>query len=285
MTTLLLSLLAGAAIWLVFDGLTRGRTPGAAGRRPSAVRDWLNRAGLHDVSARDFVLFSLGAGVVAGVVAQVMLDMPAASAGAAAIGAAAPFAWYRRRQGRRRAAVQSALADAIERMRDSIRSGLTVQEAFAGLARTGPEALRAEFATLSRQARLEGFQAAMTQTRDRLADPLFDVVATSLLLNDRVGGRNVTQVLDRLAQSTRAELRVQEEIRAYQAKSVLSARVIAALPLVVLVIIRKINPAYLDVYGTPEGQVVLAGCFVAILAGYLMMLRITRLASDRRVLR
>ena len=52
-------------------------------------------------------------------------------------------------------------------------------------------------------------------------------------------------MLDRLAHATREQLRVQEELRAYQARDVLSARIVAAVPLVVLVVIRQINPAYL----------------------------------------
>jgi hypothetical protein len=42
------------------------------------------------------------------------------------------------RHDRRRAALQAALADAIAQLRDAIRSGLSVQEAFVALARSGP---------------------------------------------------------------------------------------------------------------------------------------------------
>ena len=52
--------------------------------------------------------------------------------------------------------------------------------------------------------------------RDRLADPVFDVVACALAINDRLGGRQVSQVLDRLADATRAQLRIQHEVRAQQ---------------------------------------------------------------------
>ena len=152
------------------------------------------------------------------------------------------------------------------------------------LARTGPEALRQEFATLTREARLLGFDGALTSMRDRLADPVFDVVAASLVLNDRLGGRNVSQVLDRLAQATRAELRVQQEIRAYQAKNILSAQIVAAVPLVVLIAIRAINPSYLQLFDGWVGQLLLGGCVVSTALGYAGMLWVTRLPGERRVL-
>jgi len=137
---------------------------------------------------------------------------------------------------------------------------------------------------LAREIRLLGFEPAMTAMRERLADPVYDVVAASLLLNDRLGGRNVSQVLDRLAQATRAELRVQQELRAYQAKNVVSAQIVAAVPLVVLVAIRAVNPAYLALFDGVPGQLLLAGCATSVAVGYAGMLWITRLPGEQRVL-
>ena len=79
-------------------------------------------------------------------------------------------------------------------------------EALAGLAHSGPPALRPEFARLVREARLDGFGPAVQAMRDRLADPVVDLVAAGLALNDRLGGRNVSQVLDRLAHATRVAI-------------------------------------------------------------------------------
>src|SRR5262249_10899006 len=152
---------------------------------------------------------------------------------------------------------QDALVDAIEQLRDAIRTGLSVPEALSGLARTGPELLRSEFGTLSRDARLLGFEDALLVMRDRLAAPGFDVVACSLSINDRLGGRYVSQVLDRLADSARAQLRVEQEVRAHQARTVLSARIVAAAPLIALVGLRATNPRYLDIFNSVVGQAVL----------------------------
>src|SRR2546426_8742687 len=45
----------------------------------------------------------------------------------------------------------------------------------------------------------------MLGMRERMADPVFDVVAATLLLRDRLGGRNLSATLDELAQATRSE--------------------------------------------------------------------------------
>src|SRR5262249_53339861 len=140
------------------------------------------------------------------------------------------------------------------------------------------------FARLVREMRLVGFEPALTAMRERLADPVFDIVAASLLLNDRLGGRNVSQVLDRLAHATRAQHRIQQELQAYQARNVLSAGFVAAGPLVVLIAIRKVTPDYLTVFNDWWGQLVLAGCVVSVAVGYAGMLWTTRLPGEPRVL-
>jgi tight adherence protein B len=292
---LLLSVMMGAGVLLLYEGLTNPRPEedapatgaGDSGGRLAGLRDmreFLARAGLHDVTPRDFLLFSGATCLAAGLATQVLLGWGVVSMLAAALGLAAPFAYYVHRHDRRRAALQEALADAIAQLRDSIRTGLSVQDAFVGLARNGPEALRPELARLVRQMRLDGFGPALAAMRGRLSDPVFDVVAESLALNDRLGGRNVSRVLDRLAHATREQLRIREEIRATQARNVLAARMVAAVPLVLLVAIRRVNPAYLAVFDGALGQLLLAGCLASTALGYAAMLWITRLPDERRVL-
>jgi tight adherence protein B len=285
MIPLLLSVTFGTAIYLLYEGLTSPRPALPLAHRRRTMADFLVRAGVHDVTPKQFVAASLGGGLLVGLAAQVFLGWGLFSLLAAGLGAILPFAYYTQRHDRRRAAVQGALADAVGQLRDGIRSGLSVHDACAGLARSGPETLRPEFASLVRESRLVGFEPAVAAMRDRLADPLFDVVAVSLVLNDRLGGRNVSQVLDRLAAATRAQLRVQDELRALQARNVLSARIIAAVPLFVLVGIRQVNPGYLALFDDWSGQMLLAGCLVSVAFGYAGMRWMTRLPADRRVLR
>ena len=291
MIPLVLSLLLGAGVLLLYEGLTDPHPAGEA--RPEWLRragvehrvaPFLTRAGLVDVTPRGFLLFSLGSGVAAGALSEFFLGWGVVAALASGLGLVAPFAYYVHRHDRRRAAVQASLADAIGQLRDSIRTGLSVQEALIGLSRNGPVALRPEFARLLRETHLDGFEKALQAMRDRMADSVFDLVAAGLALNDRLGGRNVSQVLDRLAHATRAQLRIEGEVRAYQARNVHSARVVAAIPLLLLVAIRRVNPAYVAIFDGGWGQVLLAGCVVSIALGYAGMVWLTRLPGEQRVL-
>jgi tight adherence protein B len=131
---------------------------------------------------------------------------------------------------------------------------------------------------------LKGLVPALESFRERLADPLADQIVGALVLNDRVGGKQVGAVLDRLAEATRAELAVEQEAKARQGQVVLSARVVALVPAVVLVGLRLMAPTFTSVYDGPAGQIVLVGCFLWVLIGYAAMLWMGRLPHDRRVL-
>lgn len=284
MVALLLSLAFALGIGLLYDGLTRPRQSETDVVRFRRVREFLVQAGLRDVSPRDFLLFSVGSGLGLGLLAQIVLGWPLVSVLAFGLGLGAPLAYYMHRRDRRRAVIQEALVEGIAQLRDMIRTGQSVGEALTALAQVGPEPLRPELAILAREMRLVGFEPALLALRERLADPVWDTCCAALLLNDRLGGRNVSQVLDSLAQATRAQLRVQQELHAYQARNVLSARIVAAVPLVVLTAIRALNPRYLAVFSDLSGQLLLAGCVVSIALGYLAMLWLSRLPGEERVL-
>jgi tight adherence protein B len=119
----------------------------------------------------------------------------------------------------------------------------------------------------------------------RLADPLADVLAATLALNHRLGGRNLSEVLDDLAGAIHAEAHTLREVRARQAQQRLSARLVAAAaPLVILLAIRQTNPAYLAPFDTPTGQAVLAVALGLIVIGYGAMVRLARPPAGTRLL-
>ena len=280
-----LSLVFGAGIWLVYEGLTNPQAERAERDWLRPLREFLNRAGLHDVTPRDFLVFSLGAGLACGLAAQLALDWPFVSPLAGLLGAGLPYAYYAHRHERRRAEFQTALADAVGQLRAGIATGLSVSEALTGLARTGPQSLRPHFATLARELRLGGFEEAVWQLRERIADPLLDVVGATLILNDQLGGQNISQVLDRLVSATRGQLRVEQEIRACQAHNIAAANVVAGIPLGLMVGLRILNPSYLEAFSRGTGALMLLGSLVSIAVGYAAMRRLARLPGEPRVLR
>jgi tight adherence protein B len=277
-----------SGIALAFDGLTApaSRPSAFAGRRTwlSSAEDSLRHSGLEGVSVRSFVLTSCASGLVVAIAAQVILGWPAVTVAAAALGTLAPLSYFGPRRERRRAAMQVALVEMTAQLRAAIQGGLSVQQALVELAQTAPEALRPDLARLVLDLRLKGLVPALGDLRDGLADPLCDQLVAALILNDRVGGRQVGPVLDRLAQATRASLAVVEEAKARQSQAVISARVVALVPAVALVGLRVIAPNFMSVYDEPLGQLVLVACVLWVLIGYGAMRCLGRLPETPRVL-
>lgn len=282
---LILTLTFAAGLLIAFLSATARWAPVREGQpRPSPLRAFLDRNGATHLSVRDLVLISAAAGMALALATQLALGWPMVSVAAVLLGLTLP-AWYlTNRHQRDRTAVQSALADAVDSLRSAVRSGMSVEEALASLARNGPEVLRPALTDLARDLRVSGFEEAVRRTRERLADPVFDTVAAALLMSHRVGGRNLSTVLEALSRSVRQTLQVEQELRAHQAKNVLSARIIAVLPLALILIVRGLNPTYLDVFSSATGQAILALCLLSVAIGYTGMLRATRLPGEERVL-
>jgi tight adherence protein B len=285
---LVLSLTLAAGVLLVYLSLTPGRKSGERAPSGRSLTDRLEesiRAAGIGISASDFVLLSFGTGAGLAVVGQLMLGWPIVTIVAFLIGLALPSWYLHQRQESLRSVLQAGLAETVDSLRAAVRAGISIEEGLASLARSGPVALRPALTELARDMRLSGFEEAEQRTQDRLADPIFDTVAAALLMSHRVGGRNLSTVLEGLSRSVRQAVQVEREVRAEQAKNVLSARIIAALPIFLILVIRGMNPAYLDVFSTPTGQGILALCLLSTIVGYAGMLWATRLPGNERVLR
>lgn len=282
---LILSLTFAVGLLLVFLSATTRWAPVLEERpRPSTLRAFLDRNGAGQVGVRDFVLITTAGGALLALATQLALGWPMVGAAAFLLGLTLP-AWYlTNRHQREQTTMQAALAEAVDSLRSAVRAGMSVEEALASLARNGPEVLRPPITDLVRDLRVSGFEEAIRHSRERIADPVFDMVAAALLMSHRVGGRNLSTVLEALSRSIRQTIRVEQELRAHQAKNVLSARIIAALPLALILVIRGLNPNYLDVFSSAEGQGILALCLLSVAVGYAGMLRATRLPGEERVL-
>ena len=86
-----------------------------------------------------------------------------------------------------------------------------------------------------------------------------------------------------MAEELAAEARTVRELRARQARQRASARVVAVAPVALLLILRQVNPGYLEAYDTSAGQAVLASAAVLVAVGYALMLRVARVIDPPRI--
>lgn len=286
MSMLVLALGWAGVAALLYDWLIRPEAAPTLPRlRLAPMADWLRRAGVREITPWQFLAVSAGLALAAGLAVQLWQGFLALSVVGAAVAGLAPTSYFRVQERRRQAELEEALAEAMRQLRDAVRGGLALSEAFEGLARTGPLRLRREFDRLTRQATYDGLAPALASLRDRLASPRGDQLIAALLLNDRLGGRQLSTVLDRLARSARDQRRLRREAEAAQAGQRLAVTIAALIPALVFVAIHRASPGYLAFFATGPGEVLLFACALALTLAYAAMLHLGRMPAEPRVLR
>jgi tight adherence protein B len=115
-----------------------------------------------------------------------------------------------------------------------------------------------------------------------MADPIADRVCAALVLAHQVGGTDLVRVLRTVGDFVRDDLRTRKEIEARWSWTVTAARVAAAAPWAVLLIMGTRAEAA-AAYSSPGGAIVIAVGGLATLVGYRLMLRAARLPEEARL--
>jgi tight adherence protein B len=261
---LLVSTVFGLGLLFLFDALVRPDV------RPNLI------GALRRASPR-----AIGAAAGAAV-AFTATGWPAAALAGGCLGVVLPASVLRTREERARLERREAIAETSSRLRDAIRSGIGLADALARAAENAPRALRANLRRFVSDARVSGMPEAARSFAQRVRDPSADLLASALATSERLGSRNLSDVLDALAESTTAQAAAVREAWAHQTRNRMSARVVAAVPVLLLLAIRRVNPSYLAPFGAPEGQAVLALGLALIWAGYAAMRRAARIEGSAR---
>ena len=282
--TTLVAALAAMGLLLVYDGIARPT------RRRRGVRLWQRldalaaESGIRGATGRRLVAGSALAGLVVLMVAAGMTGSAVVALAVAAPATALPSSIARSRRDVRRRRLREQWPDALATLIAGVRAGMSLPECCAGLAERGPDGIRPGAEAFASTYRATGsFAAALARMQDELADPVADRVAAALRLAHDAGGTDLVRVLRALADFLREDTRVRREVEGRWSWTVTAARVAAAAPWVVLLLMAS-QPEAARAYDSPTGATVIAGGAGCTLLGYRLMLRAARLPEERRVL-
>jgi tight adherence protein B len=176
---------------------------------------------------------------------------------------------------------QDAVLEATRMLRQLLETGATsVNQAIALLAARGPVALRADFRLIT--ARPIGRRQAWKDARQRIGEPLFDMLAAAVLIQ-RPGGGELVPLFSDLESSVTAAQEVEREARALQAQARSASNIIVSLPIAFLVVLSALHSPYLDAFHEPAGEVFLLAMLGVMATGYIWMRRLLALPGLRRV--
>jgi Flp pilus assembly protein TadB len=266
---ILLGAVVGAGVFLVV--LAFVGVPERAKRKPPRRR---RTPGGHQLATR------IAVGVVAGGLTLLATRWVVAGI---AIGLLAAF-WDKVAGGdaqeRKAIARLEAMASWTESLRDTIAGAVGLEQAIPATALNAGAAIRPALNLLVDRLRIrEPLPNALMAFAEDIDDPSADVICAALVLNARLRGPGLRDVLTALAISAREELDARRRIEASRKSVRRSVRIVLIIILGVMGLLSVFNRHYVEPYSTLLGECVLA-VVIALLAAGLLWLR--RLASPRR---
>ncbi len=287
----LLAALSAATFVYLFVGLVAGVSPGlsrfgptkATRRRGAGFQEWLNQAGV-SVTPTQFVAVSVGTGVAFGVVVAALTGVGALGVVAAVSLSALPRLVFARRKQRAEVERLAAWPDVLRDIGAHLRASQSIHSSLVEVGRSGPTPLRPYFARYGLLSDALNQKAALEVIREDLADPLSDRIIEVLMLAFDQGTGVVLEVLDQLADSTTADLRLLEEVETAQLETRLEARAASILPMVVLGLLCMATPGYRAFYSTPAGWAVIGVGAAMSVCGLAAISRLGQVPSEERIL-
>lgn len=160
-----------------------------------------------------------------------------------------------------------------------------IEQAIIASRSSAPDALKEEVGMLA--ARLQAgipIERALEAFGDDLNDPTGDLLTGSLILGTRRRGSGLARLLDGTAQTISDDVAARRQIEADRAKPRSNARLIAIIATLVIAGQFLLNPGFVEPYKTPIGQIVLIALVAVFLAALWWMNLATRERPGRRLL-
>jgi Flp pilus assembly protein TadB len=151
-----------------------------------------------------------------------------------------------------------ALASWTESLRDTIAGAIGLEQAIPATAVNAGAPIRPSLNLLVDRLRIrEPLPDALRAFADDLADPSADIICASLLLNSRLRGPGLRDVLTALAVSTREELDMRRRIEASRKSIRRSVRIVLFIVLGMMGALSVLNRRYVAPYDSLGGQAML----------------------------
>ena len=236
-----------------------------------SISDQIERAGLR-LSPGALLSFAVAAGL-SGALGGSLLGQRLWMVIGATAGLLLPFVWVRRKARKRREAFETQLPEAIDMMVTSMRAGYSFQAAMRFIGEEMPAPLGPEFARFYDEQRLGvEVRTALLGIQERLGSLDFKMLATAVLIQRETGG-TLSDILANIATLMRERVTVRAQIETLTAEPKISARVLAAAPVVVYFGLLLLNPKYVEPLTTTDlGRFMLVGAAVSVALGYWILM-------------
>ncbi|MPZ74019.1 MAG: VWA domain-containing protein [Nitriliruptorales bacterium] len=169
---------------------------------------------------------------------------------------------------RRKRAFGAQLADTLQMMAGSLRSGYGLLQAADGVAKEAASPTADEFRRLVMETRLgRDIEETLRAMADRVGGDDFTWVMQAIEIHREVGG-DLSVVLDQVGGTIREREQVFRQVKSLSAEGRMSAIILLALPFIVVGGVTLMNPAYMnEMFTTGIGRMLIGLCFALMTVG------------------
>jgi tight adherence protein B len=238
------------------------------------LKDLIIRSGIGFNLQRFAIVMVVVAVVVAGAVAIFLHNALAAMGAGLGAALGGPIVFLKVKAGMRANALAAQLPNALEIVVRSLESGHPVPTAFSLVGREMPDPIGTEFGIASDEiAYGSTLEQAISRMADRCQQQDVDLFAATIRLQERAGG-NLTGLLKMNAWTIRERLKMRLKIKAASSEGRVSALILTAAPILVMIFLTVISPHYYgDVIHVKGVQIGLGVVTVWLVIGNFVMQR------------
>lgn len=168
------------------------------------------------------------------------------------------------------------LAAWTESLRDTIAGAVGLEQAIPATAYAASPSIAPQLTTLADRLRVRTpLPIALQRFADELDDPSADLIVAALMLNARLRGPGLRDVLTSLAGSAREELEMRRRVGSGRASTRRSVQIVVGITVVFVLGLVLFNRDYVEPYSSPLGQIVLLVVLLFFAAGFMWMRRLS----------
>jgi tight adherence protein B len=196
----------------------------------------------------------------------------------AVIGFFLPIVYMRRQQGKRLVKFDNQLGDMLSLVVNGLRAGYSTMQALEAVSREMPPPISDEFRRVVQEMQLGiAMNTSLENLTRRIPSKDLDLVVTAMNVQREVGG-NLAEIMDTISHTIRERVRVKGEIRVLTSQVMMSGRVLAIMPVAVIILMYFINRQYMMRFFNPTTRMfgipaLIAGA-ILIVIGYFTMMKI-----------
>jgi Flp pilus assembly protein TadB len=169
-----------------------------------------------------------------------------------------------------------ALASWTESVRDTIAGAVGLEQAIPSSLRAAGQVMQEPLRLLVDRLRTRmPLPVALERFADELDDPVADLIVAALILNARVRGPGLREVLTALSRSAREELDMRRRVIAQRRSTRRSVQIVVGVTLAMVAALVLFNREYVAPYAAPEGQLVLVLVLAMFAAGFVWLKRLS----------